>query len=281
MSFITFHSERGVLSQFRYIAGVQLLTKDPKPYTQVVKGNAPLDYRVYIVDCEEVEYDVTDHVQIRNWGDNMIMKIMYLPYDFATSPVRFKIDSDTVDMEPMLSSFFLLTRYRQEFTSRIDYVQRGVDFSRRGVMESSGRPFQSIQLQMYRNNFVDGTEVETYYQITRSQTINERISIKEYLQYATLPITELALSKLAEALYDGMCYIDQVRSYIVEGLDRTEREGLSNISENTFLVDPDDKDIIHIGEIIIEDGKVTVPFLSSSTELSSSEHLSSSYEITI
>lgn len=273
MSFIRFHKADEVVTQYNYIAGIQLLTKDPKPYTQVIDGNISGSYEVHLIDCYGNEFDVTEHIRIRNFEDKMVFKIIYLPYDFGSLPVYFKLTQTGIDAPALISNKFLLTRQNEKYTSRIDYVERGVYFATMGLTQTAGASLQSIRLQFYKNNLIDGTEVETYYQITRSQTINQRISVKEYTQYATLPISEIVLSELANAFYGGMCYVNQVRNYIVEGFDRSEREGMSNISENIFLADPDEKDKINIIDEIIDPDLLTVPFLASSDRLSSSGYL--------
>lgn len=277
MSFLSLNKD-GVVSQYEYSGHIQLLTKDPQPYIQAFKGSVSSNYKAYLVDYSGNKYDVTDHIKIRN-GDNGIMaiKIIYLPYDFGLMPVRLKIDrfgGGIADGIPYYyTDYFLLTRQNEKYTSRIDYVEKDVSIPSFGLGMQDAITYQSIRLQFYKNNLVDSTDVETYYQITRSQTINQRISIKLYVQWKTLPISEVVLSKLAKALYDGRCYINQVRNYIVEGLTREEREGMSNISENMFLTDPDEKDTIHIIPEIIDPEWITAPFLASSDRLASSDYL--------
>src|SRR5690606_21974132 len=81
----------------RYTPQIQLLPFDPQPYVQATSGTLALsvseDYSVYLVKCDNgFEVDVTDHVYIRNFNGQLIVRIAYLPYDFYTTPVFFRID---------------------------------------------------------------------------------------------------------------------------------------------------------------------------------------------
>lgn len=266
---------------------IQLLSYDPQPYTQVTNGTIELsvasNYEVFLVKCNSsVEYDVTEHVQITNYNGQLIVRLAYLPYDFHITPVYLKIKRGAVlgSQGFYYSNKFILTRYNEHLTSRLDYFERDRTIKPEGTIQSESGIMQSIRLQFYFNNLVDATEVETYYQITTSQTVNPRVSIKEYNQWQTQLFNGWALSRLANALYDRRCYINQVRNYIIEGFERAEREAQSNISENTFLTDPDEKDTIHIIPVIIGPDWQTIPFLSSSSQPSSTSFLSSQSTIT-
>ena len=273
---------------FRYNSQIQLLPFDPQPYLQATVGNISLSvlegYQVFLVKCgSEFEVEVTDHVQITNFEGQLVIRIAYLPYDFYTNPVYFRIKRSSSELaQPnYYSNKFLVTNHNEHLTSRIDYKERGRAIPSVIESESSKEAFQSIRLQFFFDNTIDATEVETYYQITTSQTVNPRVSVKEYSQWKTQLFNNWTLTRLAKALYDRRCYINQTRNYIVEGLERNEREGMSNISENSFLTDPDENDTINIIPVIIGDDWETIPFLASSDQLSSSDFLSSQEFITI
>lgn len=266
---------------------IQLLPFDPQPYLQATNSKLPLsvnnDYSVFLVKCNDLtEVDVTDHVFIRNFESQLVIKLAYLPYDFNTTPVYLKIDRGTTGSAQNIyySNKFLLTRHNESLTSRIDYKERDRIITDPNTETLSGL-FQSIRLQFYFDNLVDATDIETYYQISTSQTVTPRVSVKEYYKWKTQLFNGWALSRLAQALYDGRCYINQVRNYIVEGFERAEREGMSNISENVFLTDPDEYDTLNIIPLIIGDDWQTIPFLASSDQLASSEFLISQEFITI
>ena len=266
---------------------IQLLPFDPQPYLQATNSKVPLsvnnDYSVFLVKCNDLtEVDVTDHVFIRNFESQLVIKLAYLPYDFNTTPVYLKIDRGTTGSAQNIyySNKFLLTRHNESLTSRIDYKERDRIITDPNTETLSGL-FQSIRLQFYFDNIVDATDIETYYQITTSQTVTPRVSVKEYYKWKTQLFNGWALSRLAQALYDGRCYINQIRNYIVEGFERAEREGMSNFSENEFLTDPDENDTINIIPLIIGDDWQTIPFLASSDQLASSEFLISQEFITI
>lgn len=275
-------------ANLRYTSQIQLLPFDEQPYLQATYSDLVLsvgnNYEVFIVKCGETkEYDVTQHVNIRNFNGELIIKLSYLPYDFLTSPVYLKINRGVVldTQQYYYSNKFLLTRYNEHLTSRIDYKERNRAVLSDSINQQQGGVYQSIRLQFYYNNLVDATEVETYYQITTGQSVTPRVSVKEYIQWQTQLFNAWTLTRLSKALYDGKCYINQVRNYIIEGFERAEREGMSNISENSFLTDPDEKDTIDIIPVIIGDDWQTIPFLSSSSQPSSTHFLSSQSEITI
>lgn len=265
---------------------IQLLPFDPQPYVQATNSKVSLsvseDYEVFIVACDGVELDVTEHVKITNFDGQLIFRIAYLPKDFNTSPVYFKIDRGSIGslQNTYYSNKFLVTRHNESLTSRIDYKERDRIITDPNTETLSGL-FQSIRLQFYFDNIVDATDIETYYQISTSQTVTPRVSVKEYYKWKTQLFNGWALSRLAQALYDGRCYINQIRNYIVEGFERAEREGMSNFSENEFLTDPDENDTINIIPLIIGDDWQTIPFLASSDQLASSEFLISQEFITI
>ena len=264
---------------------IQLLPFDPQPYLQITTEMTPLsvsnDYTVFIVRCDnDFEVEVTDHVQISAYGSQLRIRIAHLLYDFDTSPVYFRIDRGSTGsiQNNYYSNKFLLTRHNEHLTSRIDYYSKSVPALTIGL---GSQPFLSIRMQFYFSNTIDATEVETYYQISTGQTVNPRISVKEYSQWRTQLFNSWAMSRLAQALYDGRCYINQTRNYPTEGLEISEREGASNISEQIFVTDPDENDTIKIIEVIIGPDFETIPFLSSSDQLSSSDFLISQELITI
>lgn len=271
----------------RYSPHVQFLPKDPQPYLQVTSSPIPLSigagYKVYAVRCsDKKELEITPHVILSKLGTQLLLKFVYLPYDFGPMPVYLKIDRYGDGVKKYYSNKFLITGHNRHLTARIDYTdnENRIPFPV-GITRVNAQQFQSARLRFYFSDIVDATDVDVYYQITRSQSINSRISIKEYNKWRTQPMNHWTLTRLARALYKGHCYIDQVRNYIVEGLERNEREGQSNISENEFLTDPDNSDTIDILQEIIGDGWQRVPFLSSSPQRSSTAFLSSQSQISI
>jgi len=168
---------------------------------------------------------------------------------------------------------FPVTIRNAELTSRIDYKDKTRDVS---TFSTNGL-YQSIQLQFYSNNPVNETEIDTYYQVTRSQVINPRISQKEFISWKTQPFNSFTYKRLIRAFYTGTLYIDGVRNYPVEGLKINERVDQTNINEMDFITDPDYQDKINVNPIYVS---CPVPddlrlFLSSSSIPSSSSKLSS------
>lgn len=274
-------------ARIRYTSQIQFLPFDPQPYLQVTASDLTLsvgpDYKVYIVDCHGIETEVTAHVLLRDdlVPGQLVIKLSYLPRDFGTQPVYLKIDRYGNGIKKYFSNLFLITSHNAHLTSRLDYLSRTRNIPQVNIASSFSYRFQSVRLQFYFDQVVDATEVETYYQITRSQTKTPRISVNELSQWKTLPINGWTLTRLARALYAGKCYINQTRNYITEGLERNKREGMSNISETEFLTAPDDTDRISIITEYIGPQWSTQAFLASSGQLARSGFLSSQSTITI
>lgn len=279
------------LATLRYTPQIQLIPFDPLPYIQVTASKDlnltfGSDYRVFLVRCRDgFEVEVTDHVLLTQVQVNnryqIKMRIAYLLQDFSTDPVYFKIDRfgdvEFFKNKYYYSNKFLVTGYKKELTSRIDYYNP----LNIGTGERSPR-LESINLQFYFNNHIDATDIETYYQITRNQNVNTRVLVKEFSEWQTQIFNAWTYKRLSRAFYLGQrCYINQVRNYPVDGLDYKPREGHTNVSEMQFITDPDEEDFYGITPVIINPELVTIPYLSSSIELSSNSFLSSQTEITI
>ncbi len=280
------------LATLRYTSQIQLIPFDPLPYTQITAAKdisltVGDDYKVYLVRCRDnYEVEVTNHVNLTNVQVNgraqLRIIISYLLQDFGTDPVYFKIDR-IGDANPNLkvyySNKFLVTANKKELTSRIDYKNIYNVFDN-GTVDRTAR-LESINLQFYFNNHVDSTDVETYYQITRNQNINTRILINELSEWQTQIFDAWTYKRLARAFYGGRCYINQIRNYPIDGLDYQNREGHTNVSEMTFVTDPDDKDFYSISPIIIDESISFIPFRVNSSTFVDSEFYINQTEIPV
>lgn len=270
----------------RYGGQIQLLPFNKKPYHQVTTSSFGLTigaYKVYLVRCEDgLEVEITEHVLLQPFTENGItqlkIRIAYLHQDYGSNPVYLKIErfggADN-GLKKYYSNEFIVTNDKSELTSRFDYIDKSRSIPAGSVSEQLLGFVQSIQLRVYFDDFVQKTEIETYYQITKSQNVNPRISLKEYAQYKTQIFDAWTFKLLARAFYTGKCYIGFIRNTIIEGLEYEKREGQSNISENTFITDPDEKDTIYIDNVIINPPPPLTPYLSSSGLLSSGAILAS------
>ena len=277
------------LALLRYTPQIQFKPFDEQPYVQITASKdigltIADDYTVSIVRCRDLyEVDVTEHVLIRpiflNGVDQLMLRIAYLREDFGTEPVYFKVNRGTIVPQTAnpfyYSNKFLVTATKIEFTSRLDYFNSTNNF-----VSMARAPMESIRLAFYFNDHIDQTEVDTYYQITTGQNVNPRILIKEYTEWQTQIFNAWTFKRLSRAFYFGRAYINQVRHYPVEGIEYNPREGHTNVSEMTFITDPDDTDTINIIPVIIGDDVTRERFLSSSSQLSSTNFLSSQEYIT-
>lgn len=274
-------------ASLRYTPQIQLVPRDSKPYFQVLNALENIDiqsgYKVYIVDCNsKKQVECTDHVLITTDNEGRIkVRIAFLLWDFSQVPVFFKIDVDGFATKFVYTNKFLLTDENADLTSRIDYVDKRLNKQELGTFQTKDIFYQSIRLQFYFNNFISATEIDTYYQISTSQNVNPRISIKEYSEWVTQLFNAYTFKRLTRALYSGVCYINQYRNYPAESIEYTPREGMSNISENTFITDQDNNDFLNIFDLIILPDYIQAPFLASSSQLASTSFLISQSTISI
>lgn len=269
ISFLKIHPNKDVAwnlgdspqAELHYTRQIQLKPLDPKPYFQVTASSFPLtfdveNYEVYLVRCRDgFEEDITANVQLSKFVEGgiaqLIIRLAYLPTDHGTDVVYLKIVRDVSGVKFYYSNRFIVTNYNIELTSRIDYVDVTREIPVTNIGDALGF-LQSIRLRFYFDNPATNTEVETYTQITRgNQTINARIIQGELKQWKTQLFNKFTYERLSRALYGGICYIDFVRNYIIEGMEPPRREGQSNISEMEFITDPNDSDTITIVNVII------------------------------
>jgi hypothetical protein len=281
VEFITFEENkyRITTAQLNYGGFIQFLPNDPKPYFQYStnKNDIIIDpsYQVFIESCDlSINQNANSYITLTQFVEDNInrVKITFcsIPFDYKTTPVRLRIESLG---NTYYSNHFLITNIGKEYTSRIDYVDGSRNITG-GAVTLTGVYYQGIRLRFYLNNEVLATELETYYQISTMQNVNNRIKIKEYLQWKTDIIDAFTYKNLMRAFYTGRCYINFERNYIVEASEYKEREGDSNISVNTFITDPNDKDIL-----TYSDCGGTTPFVAStSTESSTSLLTSNEFE---
>lgn len=250
VTFLTFSGKNyDVNSIIKYEGFIQLLPFSNSPYVQITQSKndliLPNVYTVYLRDCSgKINQDVSNYITITQVEEYSVKQlrvvICQLPFDYMTTPVQIVIKPQGVGGQELKSNYFLLTELDKEKTSRIDYIDTKRNIT--GIL--SAETYQSIRLGFYLNNEILSSEVETYYQISTSQNVNNRISLKEYLEWKTQPIDSWTFKQLSRALYTGRCYINYIRNYIVEAIELNPRQGNSNISENTFITDPNDTDVI-------------------------------------
>ena len=237
-----------------YLDQIQLLPKDPHPYTQITDSPTDLsvgeNYQVFLVNCTTGEYyEITDHIDITNVFIDSIsqlkIRIAYLPNDHYSDLMHLRIVRDSVSsfsVPDYYSNPFLVTDTDSHLTTRIDYFFGNI----RSVFGHG-----SIRLKMYENNYSPATELKSYFQVTTGQLTNSRTQIRKYQEWQTAPWNAFTFKKLEEALYFGRCYFDLVRQYPSENIPYAPRQGTSNISEITFVTDPNPLDTIKIQEVII------------------------------
>lgn len=278
----------------RYSSQVQLLPDDRNPYLQVTSSSISLtiasDYRVYLVSCvTDEEIDITDNVTLTQFTEGTTqqikIKIASICADFGQSTVYFKVDRGGGGGKQSFyySNLFLITNENSELTSRIDYVDPLRNIPAADVYDEVYGVVQSIRLQFYYNNHVSKADLDVYFEISTGQNVNPRVLKKEYMQWQTQPFNAYHYKRLSRAFYAGKCYVNQVRNYPVEAFDPPPREGHTNISEMTFITDPNelDKITLRIEDVDCDHSDPTgdILFLSSSGLLSSeSKKSSSQYE---
>ena len=248
---------------------IQLKPKDPQPYFQATNSAISLSFdalnNAYLVDCRGDELDVTPSIKVFPFLENgikqLLVRVAYLPNDFGSELVYLKLDVAVgASREVYFSNCFLVTDDDINRTVRFDYIDRF-----RSIQPTTNErptPFQSIRLKAYYHDFADASEVSNYYQISKNQHINPRGLEKQLSEWITQPIDSITYSKLL-VLMKGVFYINQVRQFLFDNPEYNERIEHSNVSENTFLTDPDEGDFLRIIPVIagvaLQDFRVNVP----------------------
>lgn len=273
----------------RYSTQIQLLPDSKNPYVQVTSSPFSLSvvegsYKVYLVSCEnDEEIDVTSNVTLTEFAENSItqikIKISSLCADYGTSTVYLKVDRAGDGTRYYYSNLFLITNENAELTARIDYLDHTRSIPNSDVYDETYGVLQSIRLQFYYNNHISKADLDVYYEISTGQNVNPRILQKEYAQWQTQPFNAYHYKRLERAFYGGKCYINQIRNYPVEAFEPPPREGHTNISEMTFITDPNELDKINLRIEDVDcphnDDVGNIDFLASSALLSSTGLLSS------
>lgn len=270
---------------------LHLLPFDPQPYLQITDSPVSLqinnDANVFLLDCNDEKVNINNHVDLRSITDEngikqIYIRLKYLPLDYGANLVCLKIES-TIGLASYnyYSNPFLLTSLDYEKTSRVDYRVNRNYTENEVVPDAISYPnlYQSARLSFYFNNYIEATEIESYYLITRSQDVVSNVNENEHSEWVFEWADGWHWKRLAKALFRTPCYLNLERNYPVDGMELTPREGNSNVSESTFVTAPNPSDKINIIPIIIDPSITFVPFLASSSALSSASYLVSQSEI--
>ncbi|QQV90417.1 hypothetical protein Harreka1_10 [Olleya phage Harreka_1] len=202
------------------------------------------EYNVYLVDCNDsIKKDITSHIFIDEFtdvnGSNQIkFEIVNINKDFYRETLYFKFTSNDSNVE-YWSNPLNVTDYQSELTTYFEY-ENYYDFE--GICYSVANCSQSIRLQTYFDIPVDESEVQDYFQVTRNRTISARALIKKFEQYKIDGIYAFAYERLNLILKHDLIYVDGVRMTNKTTLESSERQGLSNLFESTFIIAKDYED---------------------------------------
>jgi len=228
-----------------YVGQVQLLPFDTQPYLQITNSDDPIvieDFQVFVVDCFDNEFEITDNVFIYPFINSkgiaqIAFEIINIQKDFGTQPVYLRFDQ--LNGESFYSNQILITEEEKELTTRIDYTSKCNVY---GIEYEVASFYQSIRVQVYFNTYVSQDEIDVYYQISASQNVNTRANISDLQEWITREFNGFTYKRLKRALYQE-CYFNLVRVYATEGLEFEPREEEANISQSRFLIDPDEENI--------------------------------------
>jgi hypothetical protein len=271
-----------------YRGQLHLLPFDPQPYIQITDSPISLqiqnDSNVYLLDCTGEELEINNHVDLQSITDTngikqIYIRLKYLPVDYGMNLVCLKIVSvEDTETNTYYSNPFLLTSLGWDRTSRVDYrvTRNYADPSTETIYTNL---YQGVRLSFYYNRHVDATELDTYYQISKSQDVIANVNENDRIEWMWEKADSWHWVRLSKALYRSPCYINQERNYPSEGLELQSRDGDTNVSESAFITSPNPSDRINIIEIIIDPDIDFVPFLASSSALVSASYLVSQSEI--
>ena len=267
--------------QLNYRGQLHYKPLDPKPYVQVTRSKESItidenDYDVYLLDCNNEQYEINDHVDITIYVDafgiqQAYIRLKYLPLDYGTNLVCLKIRGTyNSKVRWYYSNPFLLTGYNSYKTTRIDYIETR-DFTLEPI-------YNSARLSFYKNDYVASTEMDVYYQLATSQNVISKVNKDRRLEWVAEDFDPWHYIRLEEALYNSPCYFDFIRNYPAEALKFEPRMGDTGVSENRFITDPNEKDVINIPSIIIDIEPEPVPMLASTDVIASTSQLVSEIE---
>lgn len=253
-----------------YQGQIQLKPKDPKPYYQITDIDGGVDYivtqdrgvrkaeKAYLVNCNGQEFDITPHFNYINVTDingvnQLAFRLAYLPIDFGYELVYLKVVFDNENT--YYSNRFLVTDIDIELTTRLDYTNctpvTNVDTDNETFEQFTN--YNSTRLQFFFSKHIDQEVSENYFQITTAQNVNTRFDYADLKQWLFIGADSWTWKRLKRAFYGGVCYIDFTRNYPTESFEFQGRIERSNISEDTFITDPDEKDTIVVADVIIAD----------------------------
>lgn len=264
-----------------YRGQLHLIPKDPKPYIQITQSPTsisfnPENYNVFLLDCNDEKFNINEHVDLIPYVDDagisqLYIRLKYLPLDYGMNLVCLKIETSIgLNVFDWYSNPFLLTGLNALLTTRIDYLETR-DYS-------LSPTFNSVRIRMHKDNYVSATDLTTYYQITKSQSVISRVDKKRHLKWSCERMDSWHWIRLEEALYNSRCYLNFIRNYPAEALEFEPRLGDTNMNEQFFLTDPNERDVINIPSIIIEPDIEYVPMLASTDVLASTDQITSEIE---
>lgn len=217
-------------------------------YLQItnVDGGVSFDgqYIVSLVNCnDEVLKDITNNVFIEEFtdvnGNNQIkFEIVNINEDFYRQTLYLKFTSIDSNIE-YWSNPLNVTDYEIEQTTYFEY-ENYYDFE--GICYSVANCSQSIRLKTYFDIPIDESEVQDYFQVTRNRTISARVLIKRFEQYKIDGINRFTFERLNLLLKHDLIYVDGVRMTNKTTLESSERFGLSNLFESSFVISKDYND---------------------------------------
>lgn len=211
-------------------------------YAQItnVDGGISLDggFTAEIIDCNEnVLLDITNNIHTENItgvnGNNQLkIEIINIEQDFYKKKVFIRLNSNISD-EKFTSNKLSITDYQNKETS---YFQYKCYDNYKGIAYENANMFQSIRLKTYFDIPIDESEIESYFQISRNNTISARVLDKQFEQYKIDTINRFTYDRLNTVLKSDIVYIDGVRVTDKTAVESASMEGLSDFFTTDFTV---------------------------------------------
>lgn len=231
------------ITEIYYYDSIQLSPNEAYSQITNVEGGISLDggYTAEIVNCNgDVLSDITDHVFIENItgvnGNNQLkIEIINISEDFGGDPVCLKLSSNISD-QAYYSNLFNLTDFQKEQTTFFMY--KSYD-NYNGIAYENSDIFQAIRLKTYFDIPIDESEIESYFQISRNNTISARVLDKQFERYQIDHISRFTYDRLNSLLKHDVYYIDCVKVTDKTYAESNDMKGLSNLFDTTFTVSKD------------------------------------------
>jgi len=198
-------------------------------------------YDVFLVDeCGNELVNVTSYIKILEFTDsngiNQITWEFINENDFPSNIVSLRF-RNTVNNDTWWTNFFMTTSYEKEFTTRLDYKNKGDLY---GTQYSRSDYYQSIRLRFWYKNRINESERDEYHEISTNRTVSTRNIKKRKSRYILEYFDEFTQDRLEDTITSTELYVNNIRAYSSTPIEFGEPEATANDFEAEMFLNRDD-----------------------------------------